>query len=278
MSPRQLLEKLESLGSIDEKVLGKIRKEIQNPDKTVKPKAVLSYLVKKGQLTKKQASVLLKTPTADEIEVVEPLEKEYDTNDLMGVGPEEVVEPIVEPIPDSGLEPVVLAEDDLGETIMDDGLLVDDLEEVAVVEPDIVAPIEDLPTEVVHEVTPVTSPLDADMDGFGTDGFESTQPAASTESRVSTFVGKRNQKDQWATKWLYIGFGILGTLAIGLVVLYLATSGQTAEDMYEAASTSFNNQSWGDATEKYEAYLERCLLYTSPSPRDKRQSRMPSSA
>ena len=119
------------------------------------------------------------------------------------------------------------------------------------------APIEDLPTEVVHEVTPVTSPLDADMDGFGTDGFESTQPAASTESRVSTFVGKRNQKDQWATKWLYIGFGILGTLAIGLVVLYLATSGQTAEDMYEAASTSFNNQSWGDATEKYEAYLER---------------------
>ena len=26
------------------------------------------------------------------------------------------------------------------------------------------------------------------------------------------------------------------------------------------------------------AHIERCLLYTSPSPRDKRQSRMPSSA
>ena len=25
-------------------------------------------------------------------------------------------------------------------------------------------------------------------------------------------------------------------------------------------------------------YIKRCLLYTSPSPRDKRQSRMPSSA
>ena len=28
----------------------------------------------------------------------------------------------------------------------------------------------------------------------------------------------------------------------------------------------------------YERYFNTCLLYTSPSPRDKRQSRMPSSA
>ena len=28
----------------------------------------------------------------------------------------------------------------------------------------------------------------------------------------------------------------------------------------------------------YEEYMAICLLYTSPSPRDKRQSRMPSSA
>mgnify|MGYP003311463746 CR=1 FL=1 len=31
-------------------------------------------------------------------------------------------------------------------------------------------------------------------------------------------------------------------------------------------------------TEKDHAHLLSCLLYTSPSPRDKRQSRMPSSA
>ena len=29
---------------------------------------------------------------------------------------------------------------------------------------------------------------------------------------------------------------------------------------------------------KFEGWREACLLYTSPSPRDKRQSRMPSSA
>ena len=32
------------------------------------------------------------------------------------------------------------------------------------------------------------------------------------------------------------------------------------------------------ATGDINAHAERCLLYTSPSPRDKRQSRMPSSA
>ena len=31
-------------------------------------------------------------------------------------------------------------------------------------------------------------------------------------------------------------------------------------------------------SENYEAVMNTCLLYTSPSPRDKRQSRMPSSA
>ena len=45
------------------------------------------------------------------------------------------------------------------------------------------------------------------------------------------------------------------------------------------------NGSWEEATEnltidevKSVAETKNCLLYTSPSPRDKRQSRMPSSA
>ena len=34
----------------------------------------------------------------------------------------------------------------------------------------------------------------------------------------------------------------------------------------------------GDTVRVINEYMDRCLLYTSPSPRDKRQSRMPSSA
>ena len=46
MTPRQLLEKLENLGIIDPKVLGKIRAEIEKSDKQIKPKSVLAFLVK----------------------------------------------------------------------------------------------------------------------------------------------------------------------------------------------------------------------------------------
>lgn len=256
MSPRQLLEKLEALGVIDEKILGKIRKEIQNPEKKVKPKAVLSYLVKKGQLTSKQAKNLLKEvpakqaeATADEIAVVElndPSEKDYDTNDLMGLAPEPAVEPVVE------TEPIVEPAITPGATIMDDGVITgDSSDNLEIVQPEAVSYQE-------PELLPDPAPLNTGMAELG-GAFDDQQVYAdqSPNSKVASFVGKRNQKDQWNTKWLYIAFGILGTLTIGLVVLYLATSGQTAEDMYEAASTSFNNQSWGDATEKYEAYLER---------------------
>ena len=38
-------------------------------------------------------------------------------------------------------------------------------------------------------------------------------------------------------------------------------------------------KAWQDAKDKYTVMRNQaCLLYTSPSPRDKRQSRMPSSA
>ena len=213
MSPRQLLEKLEALGGIDEKILGKIRKEIQNPEKNVKPKAVLSYLVKKGQLTPKQAKNLLKEtpapakpPTADEIQVVEPnepAEKDYDTNDLMGLEPESVVEPVVEPTvePIVEVEPVLEVEPtiDPGATIMDDGLLASDSpDEVVVVQPSVEAPIDHQEPEL-QETMPSTG-IAEPGGAFDSQQVYADQPAG---SKVHSFIGKRNQKDQWNTCLLY---------------------------------------------------------------------------
>ena len=53
------------------------------------------------------------------------------------------------------------------------------------------------------------------------------------------------------------------------------------EDKYQiAARKSLANHSFfmGASNDNLEEVLKTCLLYTSPSPRDKRQSRMPSSA
>ena len=54
---------------------------------------------------------------------------------------------------------------------------------------------------------------------------------------------------------------------------------EVAEPILNDIVTGSNNKDW----EQFSRYMSKkhinnCLLYTSPSPRDKRQSRMPSSA
>ena len=50
------------------------------------------------------------------------------------------------------------------------------------------------------------------------------------------------------------------------------------DDFMQHAETEIDaHQKWKEA-ERYKDEFYDCLLYTSPSPRDKRQSRMPSSA
>ena len=88
MTPLQLLEKLKQLG-LNDKVLGKIRQQIEDPEKTVKVTAVLKYLVKKGQITEDQARNLLKKASdakkkkaAAEAAPVEPIVTRHNTEDL----------------------------------------------------------------------------------------------------------------------------------------------------------------------------------------------------
>ena len=47
---------------------------------------------------------------------------------------------------------------------------------------------------------------------------------------------------------------------------------------YEQPSPFLNDDFVSDLQKISPGFLDTCLLYTSPSPRDKRQSRMPSSA
>lgn len=262
MTPRQLLEKLEKLGLVDSKVLDKIRKEIDNPEKTVKPKAVLNYLVKKKQITEKQAKQLLESDppprkTEDEIEVVQPIEKDYDTDDLTGLvnEVEEESPPVVPPTPPVKREvPEVSVELDYGKTLTDDGVLEDDPSvEVA----DVFDPV-DAGNGGAEPVDPLLYDQ-ADDGGYENGGFDSG--AHSTENgehhSLVTFKGKRDKRDQWSTKWLYIGFGVLGTLLIGVAILWIVNIGQKPEDMFEAAMDSFNKGSYADATKKLEDYLEQ---------------------
>lgn len=253
MSPRQLLEKLENLEIIDSKILAKLRKEIENPEKSVKPKAVLSYLVKKGQITKQQAARLLKSSTAteDEMKVVQPVEKSYDTDDLTNLSSQQ---PLNQPPAGVPVVPVVAAPD---ATMMDDGSLLDPGEdEVLEIQPQtIVSQVYE--PDLIEDVEPQPEYDAFDQGGLDTGTASGSYAAQPQNDEIKTFRGKKNKKDQWATKWLYIGFGILGSLLIGVAVTYFATMGQKPADMFEAANTSFNSGSYGDAAKKFLDFLDQ---------------------
>ena len=59
----------------------------------------------------------------------------------------------------------------------------------------------------------------------------------------------------------------------GLKLLYLTPLRAVSRDIEQALRLPIESQGWPLKVES-----RTCLLYTSPSPRDKRQSRMPSSA
>ena len=91
-----------------------------------------------------------------------------------------------------------------------------------------------------------------DMDA----GFvEDDEPVSSSTGRG--FQGKIDKSNQWKTKWLYIGFGLLATLLIGVGVLWLAVSGVSAEDLYKAAQDNFKKQSYQGAVKQFDEYIKK---------------------
>ena len=76
--------------------------------------------------------------------------------------------------------------------------------------------------------------------------------------------------------------GLLGALAQAASnFLDWITGGDDSEDTPTTAAVSFSNLeepiTWS-TTSSYRSGSDTCLLYTSPSPRDRQKSRMPSSA
>ena len=253
MTPIELFNKLEQLGSIDDQVLAKIRKQIDDPSRTVKPSAMLRYLVQKDQLTKSQAKELLESPSpaaAPPQPPPTPEEPSYNTEDLTAGFAEDQPtpaqeEPEPEPtdvVPAETVVPVE-AEDDIAATRLDvrphesdepvsvEGLSVID-------EPQVVAPVEEL----------------GGFDDANDDEYEEPDEGGKTKSR--SFSGKRDRKDQWTSKFPFIGFGILAVLLIAGFVLYFSVFNAKPEEMFKASMENFDNRSYQAATKGFDEYIE----------------------
>ena len=254
MSVRKLVDQIAEMGMVDERILQKIRREIDDPEKNVKPKGILAFLVKKDQITKSQAARLLKDlesakKTEDEIEVaVKATPDPHDSDMLIDLNKpdEEVVDVVVDHGATRQDEVIDL---DAEEHIYSPDELVEEPVTVTTVP---AMPVQTQPTLPAYPDN-LLNPIDPLATGFGQ--AEAEQPK-SRESTGLSFAGKRDQNDQWATKWLYIGFGILGFLLIMLGVLYLAVGGQNLEALQEQAETSFSKGAYQDAIAKYEKLID----------------------
>ena len=255
MNPQQLVEKLAALGFVDGITINKIRREIDDPDKTPSVNQILKYLVKKGLLTDLQAKNIInqngggqsgaeksgkppktKAVKHEIIKVSKPKEGEFDTNDLTSNVNADSASPAVP-----------------NKTQVDQGLT--QLDAVPVV-----SPAEDATRVVaVHEIQPVdymAGPMNDPLDYQASDPYQSGGQPAQPQT-LAGFAGKRDQSNQWQNKWLFIGFGILGTLVIVGAVLVFATGFVTAEDRFKAAMDSFENGTYKDAINKFDDFMEQ---------------------
>lgn len=251
MSVRQLVDRIADMGLVEDRVLQKIRREIDDPEKNVKPKAILNFLVKKDQITKAQAAKLLKEldmesdddepVPLDDIVVNLPEEKSYDTDDLTNLNQPEEVEVV-----------------DVSRQVTRQDLA--EVEEIVLPEPSR-KPAPEAPAAPPAPAPFQQDPLaDAAMMGDPLAGSAFDAPGSLTGPQpvktLSGFSGKRDNRDQWATKWVYIGFGLLGFLVIMGGVLYLAVGGQSIEKLQKVAEDSFQKRAYMDCMAKTEKLLE----------------------
>ncbi len=222
MTPKELLQRLESLGSIESKALRKIRIQIEDPERAVKTSAVLSYLVRKGQLSEEQARQIMKGEA--------PVVSRKNTDELM-----------------------------LG--VIDD----EQPTESAVVKKKPKRSNRDARTrEDVKAAVPVASPIAEVQVGvpaagfdYGEGGVGEFDDQASGEHRAKpSFSGKLDKRDQWNSRWPYIGFGVLGFLLMVGMFLWFTVSNMTPEAMYNNARDHFGTGSFKAAIKAYDEYIE----------------------
>ncbi len=218
MSPDNLIDKLEALGSIDQKIIRKLREQVKSSDKPVKATSILKYLVKKDLLSQSDAKAVLKSSSAAD-----------DASNLQTrvAEPEELL--IEEP---------------------------DDEIEVARVEESLSSVIDPIPEkELGLDRAPVgKKPVNTD---YFDDTVGSTRETG--EEDVSSALGefrKNDQKNQWASKWPYIG-GVSLVLLVGIVFfLSIWFVGASAEEQYDAAVTSLKNSTFEDAIKKFDEFIK----------------------
>ena len=282
MSVRQLLDRIEKMNVVEDRFLERIRREIDDPEKNVKAKGILSFLVKKKQISKKQAAKLLKETmqAAENDDAHSEKPNVYDSDELIGVAHPTTAEDDADDVDDliSHMKPepepveVEIESVEVEVESVEVGIETVEIDEPVEVEAEQFDEVDvevDLDAEVqpAHSIAPDADPIGMQQTIITSDplsgyddtlsaGLDSPQPSQKKTGEGEGFRSKKVNENQWSSKWLFIGPAILGTILIMLTVLWMAVGRQNIEALKEEAQKSFDTGAYSDAIAKTEKLLE----------------------
>ncbi len=262
MSASELLANLVNARILDEMTLEKLRKEIDSPNKNVKPKAIVRYLLQKGLITEEQGSDLLAgkplVPALvqdDQFELPAAAKKDYDTDDLTNLVGDLSAAPMEKKAPVAKAAELV-DDADMGEIEKPKAPPRSAGRETRQLDLDAVEnePIAKRSRPSHKEPAPTAEVFD---EGFEDSGFTSGSSMKAGRTGGQTFAGKLDSSDQWNTRWLWTGFGGLAALIIGAFVLWLGVMRVDADKLYDQAETSFRELAYGKAAELFQDFVKK---------------------
>lgn len=236
MTTAEFLNELEKFKIVPPEIMQKLRDKLGKTEKDVTAKSVAKYLIDKGYLTNYQANQILtgatKANVEEELELDVSAEQIEDTNELL-----------------KDLNPSAKAANPAVEqtrayTAQDAGNLGEELIDVD-------------PVEVVGatEFDPLSGQPVGGFDALG-GGLDSPLGDGEDAQGSDKFRGKKGKKNQWDSRWIYIGTAILALLGmVGLILAFVIFKADSSK-MWEQAIDSFNKGSYSNALAEFENYIK----------------------
>ncbi len=243
MSARELLDRIIEARILDEKTIDRLRRQIGAPGRDVKPRSIVNFLVEKGFIDDRQAEDLLagrelvpRLVDDDQFEAI-PGPADYDSGDLTNVAafrpPPAAVPPSPPPVEEDDPPAAVVKKKKRREQ--------QDTRQIRTGE---------IPAEPLRRAAAPLVP--ASEPAWGAD--LAPQREHSFVRGKLGFDGKRDTVDQWKTRWLWTGFGVLAALMIALAVLWLGVMRVDADKLYAEAEENFRKENYGKAGELFQKF------------------------
>ncbi|MGI9516822.1 MAG: PQQ-binding-like beta-propeller repeat protein [Pirellulaceae bacterium] len=238
MKTEDFIQALDKNNMVPAAIIARLRAKIEKTDKNVSAKSIAKYLIDKGYLSKYQAKQVFAgefTPQ-DEMAIQVPEEQIHDTSELLAdLAPPSATEAVDATRAYASRDP---------QAGYDASIEVVDVEHEVTMQ----QPLAGEPLDVTQAAS--LDPLGAGGH-FDAGGFASVE----AEQPKETFTGKKTKKNQWESKWIFIGSTIVGLLVIVGAILAFTLLKADSEKLWADANEDFNNARYSNAITKFTKYV-----------------------